>query len=162
MKDIIMLLHTYGEIAHWNMQPVAETCGGNLSCPPIIIWRYKQPSTELAKMFQVAVDSFYGNMLWDLSISYPTWCLTPLRVREYSVLQGDIGLFAAAGKLMVLDPEFGRMANAQLSLLTGHMEYCLKKGKEDSENEKRNEKGVGFVDFRVSLSVGPSLSHSTP
>jgi len=124
VHEIIAVLQQGGEIAHWSMHPGRN---GDLSCPPIITWRYKQPTKELAELICLAVDDYRGVVAWDFSGSERTWCLMPLRVRELARLHEGVGGLGAAAELMRVDPDFGRCANKELCLFAEHLQQHLGK-----------------------------------
>lgn len=121
--EIVDTLQVFGEIAHWTVRPDFDL--GNLSYPPIITWRYKEPSNAAADFFQGVVSAYRGAISWDFSVAHPTWVLMPLRVREYANAHEGLGGLGAAGELMRTDPEFGKRANADLGLLLEDMQRQL-------------------------------------
>ena len=138
MKIILHVLKQVGEVARLTMRPAAEECGGNLSCPPIITWRYKEPTNEIATFFRRVVGTFQGTIAWEFSAIERTWCLMPSRIREYSKAHGNLGGRAVAEELMTLEPDFGKQANAELWLLITHIQNHIENAiKEEQEEEKR-------------------------
>jgi hypothetical protein len=132
MKDIVDILKEFGEITHWTVRPARAEQGGNLSCPPIITWRYKQPSREVADYFRRVVSTFRGTIAWEFSVFGQTWCLMPSRISEYAEAHGNLGALAVARELMTSDPEFGKRANAELPLLVEHMQQQIEKAKAEN------------------------------
>jgi hypothetical protein len=122
MRDIVDILKAFGEITHWTVRPAPEAYGGNQSYPPIITWRYKQPSRDAEAFFRRAVSSFRGTISWEFSALQPSWVLMPSRINEYAKSHGDLGGLAAALELMTIDPDFGKRANAELPLLVEHLQ----------------------------------------
>ncbi len=129
MKDIIDVLQEAGDIAHWSVWPHKEARGEDLACPPIIAWRYEQPSQELAEPFRQVVSTFHGTMAWEFSPAGHRWLLMPARIREYAESQECPGELTAAAQLRVADPEFGKRANAALGLLAEHIHHTLMVGR---------------------------------
>jgi hypothetical protein len=128
--DVVEVLQKFGEIAHWTICPAFDI--GNLSCPPIVAWRYKLPSSEVADFFQRAVCSYRSAISWRFSAAERMWTLMPTRIDEYSKSHGDIGGIAAAEALTSVDPAFGERANAELLSLFQHLQReCGEKGRKD-------------------------------
>jgi hypothetical protein len=127
MKNIVDILKEFGEIAHWVVRPARQEFGGDLSCPPIITWKYKNPSKEVAEFFRYVVSTFRGTIGWEISVYEQTWILKPSRISEYSKSHDNLGGLAVAGELMKIDPEFGKRANAELRLLVEHIQQHIEK-----------------------------------
>jgi hypothetical protein len=126
MSEIVDLLQDFGELAHWTQCPASEV--GDLSCPPIITWRYKHPTKEVADFLQRVVDGYRGPISWEFSAVERTWTLMPSRIREYSKTHGNLGGLAVARELMEKEPDFGIGANADLPLLMQHIRCQWEKG----------------------------------
>jgi hypothetical protein len=67
MTDIMDILRDVAEVEHWTRMPTADACGEDLACPPVISWRYKHPSDEVADFLRQGVESFPGTLAWELS-----------------------------------------------------------------------------------------------
>jgi hypothetical protein len=95
-----------------------------LAYPPIISWRYKEPTPDKADLLQRLVASFRGTISWDLEFSPKprAWVLMPSRINEYSRAHRLLGGLNAARRLIVKDPDFGIRANAELHLFAAHLE----------------------------------------
>jgi len=122
MKALIELLKEIGELA-WAGWPSERLTGRELTYPPIITWRYKEPTPEKAELLRRLVGSFRGTIQWELEFSPKprAWVLVPSRINEYTRAHRLLGGFDAAEKLMKKDPDFGIRANAELRLLAEHM-----------------------------------------
>jgi hypothetical protein len=125
MSDIIQVLKEISEIEHWMRLPAAEGSVEALSLAPIITWRYKQPSIELAAMLNAAISTFAGTIAWDLTITDRNWSLKPSRLAEYARVHGCTGTFTAARELKNSEPEFGMRANGELRQLAEHIHSHL-------------------------------------
>lgn len=135
MRDIIDILQNLAEIEYWKRCPHLEARGEELACPPLIVWRYKEPSGALAEAFRHAVESFRGTMAWEFSAANRNWILMPARIKEYAQAHGYPGTFQASLELKAKEPNFGYQANAELLLLAEHMQDVFW-NKECSENTK--------------------------
>ncbi len=121
MKEIIEVLKEFADIEHWMALPSNEG-GDDLTHPPIVTWRYKQRSSELAGILNRAISSFAGTMGWDLTITDRNWSLKPSRITEYAKMHGCTGTLSAARELKIAEPEFGIRANAELRRLAEHIQ----------------------------------------
>lgn len=124
MTDIIDALGQLGEIEHWVWRRQMEECGAESHYPPIIVWRYKHTSSELADFFRFVVSTCPSAIAWDFGISGRNWSLMPLRVRQHATRFACLGELEAADQLEILDPEFGKNANAELCILADHIQKC--------------------------------------
>jgi hypothetical protein len=113
-----------GEIASWTVWLPDESVGEGLARPPIITWKYKQSSDELAEVFRRALDTFPGTMAWEFSAAGPRWYLMPARISEYAS-EHDLGQLAAGRELQIQEPDFGIRANIELPRLVEHIQDHL-------------------------------------
>jgi hypothetical protein len=135
MRDIIDILQDLAEIEYWNRCPEHEAQGDELACPPLIVWRYKEPSRALAEAFRRAVESFRGSMAWEFSATERNWILMPLRIKEYAQAHGYPGTLQASLELKAKEPNFGCQANAELPLLAKHIQDVFQKKERDAHPE---------------------------
>lgn len=136
MRDIIDILQDLAEVEYWKRRPCWEAKGDELTCPPLIVWRYKEPSPALAEFFRHAVESFRGTIAWEFSAADRNWLLMPLRIREYARAHGYPGTLQASLELKAREPNFGCLANSELLLLAEHLHDVFRK-KERPEITKR-------------------------
>ena len=120
MKHMIDILQEVSPIAHFTCWPHRDACGEELSAPPIMWWRFQDPSDELAKFLRQAVSTFPGAIPWEFSTTGRRWILMPARINEFAASNGCDGGLIAAAKLKVAEPEFCKRANAEFSLLAEH------------------------------------------
>ena len=135
MRDIIDILQALAEIEYWKRCPHDEAKGEELACPPLIVWRYKEPSRAFAEVIRHAVESFPGTMAWEFSAADRNWILMPSRIKEYARAHGYPGTLQASLELKTKEPNFGCQANAELRLLAEHIHDVFQK-KERLENTK--------------------------
>lgn len=124
MNDAIKVLQMAGEIENWSVWLPMESNGEDFSRPPIITWKYKQPSDELAEVLRRALETFPGTIAWEFSAAGPRWYLMPARISEYAN-QLDLDHLAAGQELRTKEPDFGIRANLELSRLVKHMRNHL-------------------------------------
>ena len=136
MRDIIDVLLDLAEVEYWKRRPEQEARGEELACPPLIVWRYKQPSRALAEALRHAVESFRGTMDWEFLTSERNWLLMPSRIKEYARAHGYPGTLQASLELKTKEPNFGCQANAELLLLAEHIHDVFRK-KERPEITKK-------------------------
>lgn len=124
MNDPIDVLRMAGEIENWTVWLPLEADGEDPTRPPIITWKYKQPSDELAEVFRRALDTFQGTIAWEFCAEGPKWYLMPARISEYAN-QHDLNHLAAGQELRTKEPDFGIRANLDLSRLVQHIQDHL-------------------------------------
>jgi hypothetical protein len=125
MKDVIDLLQEIADVEHWTCLPHSGASGDELTLPPIITWRFKKPSTELAGFIHSVISTFRGALTWEFSAAKRNWSLMPARIREFARARGYSGTLTAAEELKKTEPEVGIRANADLRLLAAHLQYHL-------------------------------------
>jgi hypothetical protein len=125
MKDIIDILRDIAEVEHWTRIPAVDAGDDNLACPPVISWKYKHPSGEVAEFFRRAIKSFPGTLTWEFSTNALIWALMPTRIREYATSHKLSGTLSAVGALKETDPDFGICANKELPFLAKHIQHHL-------------------------------------
>jgi hypothetical protein len=131
VADIIQVLRLLGEIDHWR-RPAAPERGGNPAYPPVIAWRYRDPSPGKAALIRRLVASFRGTVRWEFRWPGDSrrgarsagsgWVLMPARLRWYAWSRLLLGELEAAHVLTQADPNFGRRANAELPFLAEHIQ----------------------------------------
>ena len=114
-------LQQLGEFEWASRRPRLEAKDGDLSYPPIIVWRYKNRSSEIAAFLSSAVSSFDASIEWSLRLDQKNWSLMPRKIQEYAE-QESIGELKAAEHLKALIPELGMKANQELERLADHIE----------------------------------------
>lgn len=121
MVDIVKVLRQISELEWWSNCPIQNATDEELAYPPHVIWRHKTPTPALAEFLRIAVQSFPGKLRWELIITERNWVLQPARVREHMRANNMLGGLDAAADLKIIDPEFGKLANAELPLLAEHI-----------------------------------------
>src|SRR3984957_1237690 len=125
MKDVIDVLEEIADVEHWTCLPHSGASGDELTLPPIIPWRFKKPSPDLAAFIHGAISTFRGTLTWEFSATKRNWSLMPARIREYARAREYSGTLTAAEELKKTEPEVGIRAHADLRLLAAHLRYHL-------------------------------------
>lgn len=115
--DIFLALQLLGEFEWARVSPARGCPPERLICPPMITWRYREPSEEKAEVLANLVQSFSSSKKWEFSSLHRNWYLMPARLSEYVEEHGLLGTQEAVNRLMKEEPEFGRQANAELRRL---------------------------------------------
>jgi hypothetical protein len=105
VKDLMQVLQEIGEFEWASRRPTAEASGAELAYPPIICWRYKQPTAEKAELLQCLLAGFERTIAWELQVAPKprAWVLMPAWVREYAEKYKLVGSLQAADELMRKD-----------------------------------------------------------
>ncbi len=125
MSDIMEVLQQLGELDWAMRRPPADAEGATLAFPPMISWRYKNPSPEIAQFLQHAIQRFRGSVPWTFSSEQRNWYLTVAKLLESMKTQNLQGTRKAAQELMTQEPDFCRRANAELALLSDQIQHEL-------------------------------------
>jgi hypothetical protein len=129
INPVINVLKEIAPIAHWTVWPGSDA-GEELACPPVIAWSYERPTKKLQDFLRRAVTSFAGSLAWKfLVVEGSRWIVLPTRVVEYDRQHRCNGYLLAGAELKASDPEFGKRANSDLSLLAQHIRCRLKERK---------------------------------
>src|SRR5579859_4669602 len=126
VADIIHVLREIAEIEHWTRIPATQVGGDKATRAPIILWRYKQPSYEIALSLADAIATFEGQVAWTFSWEHRNWSLMPSRIKQLKEVLGLPNLVTAAAMLEETDPELGNHATAELCLLAVHIQAQLR------------------------------------
>lgn len=115
MSDIIAALAKFGEI-EWCSCNMGDSLFADYpelsSFPPVIVWRYKTPSPQVAEKLSTVIASFHGITQWSLNTERKNWVLCPSRVHN----RDDVV------RLKKFDPEYGIQANKDLSKLADYID----------------------------------------
>jgi hypothetical protein len=125
MPDIMQVLEELGEFGWAMRRPSAEKTAQALAYPPIISWRYKEPTATKAEVLARALAIFQGTIPWKFSTEHRNWVLMPARIAEYAQSHNLLGDLQAAEELRRNDPDFGVRANAELARLAEHIQRQL-------------------------------------
>ncbi len=88
MAEIMEVLSELGEFEWASRRPALKTSASDLAYPPIIVWRYKRPSSDGAERIARAVQSFKGSIPWAFSAARKNWGIMPSRLGEYTRANG--------------------------------------------------------------------------
>ena len=125
MNLIVKVLREIAPIDNFSYWP-SDRFEVDLSAPPIVWWKFKEPTKGLADFFEQSVDTFQGAVAWEFyHETGMMWILMPKRIREYEESHGCNGDLVAAAELKVKDPGFGKRANDDVPLLAEHIHRCL-------------------------------------
>jgi hypothetical protein len=112
-REVMDVMQKFGELA-WGK------CGGingiedNLKYPPVIVWRFKESQPGLELTIKKAVESFKGNVEWEIQFTGRNWVIAPKRVREFQEQRGYRVDVESLSALANEEPDFGREANEDL------------------------------------------------
>jgi len=118
---IFSVLQQIAELDYWTLCPAPQAQGDDSDYPPRVLWRHVAPSPELAIFLQEAVQTFSGKTRWELIITERNWLLWPARIMEHARANHLPNGRKAAADLKKIDPEFGKLSNAELHLLAEHI-----------------------------------------
>ncbi len=114
MIDIIDALRKWGEIEQYSCNSGEELFSrfpDLITVPPLVVWRYVNPTPQLAKRLTSVIGSFQGNVEWMFLSKGENWSLCPALVKNRSDLS----------KLQKLNPGYGICANNELPKLAEHI-----------------------------------------
>lgn len=128
INELSEVLQFFGEF-EWGRGSVIVHGEDDLTFPPFLVWRYKKKVLLLENLIVEAVNSFAGNIDWEIELSGQNWSITPRKaeefVREHDEFRTDIeAMKAFAGK----EPELGKTANQELPKLAAHIKIVVQKG----------------------------------
>jgi hypothetical protein len=118
MADIFEVLSEMGEL-ELGRGRVRGVDGGPSACAPMIAFRYRDLTPELARLMGQWVGEFPGEFRWHFDASWTgsNWVLAPQRLWDYAAEHDLTGVREARVVLIERDPDFGRRANAELERL---------------------------------------------
>lgn len=122
--EIIDVLKTWGEL-EWVRCKAADGKDERLSRPPFSVWRYKQRHPELESSIVKAVESFQGNVEWEIKFTGKNWVIAPQRLHEIQEVRGYRTDGEALRALAKEDPEFGKQANYDVPALANKIKETV-------------------------------------
>ena len=125
MVHIIDVLLEIAPIANYSSWPSRSApVDEKFSTPPIVWWKFKESSEELARSLQRIIETYQGEIAWEFLTSVRPgqyWILMPARIREHARMYGFNGDLTAAADLRIKEPDFCKSANADLRILAEHI-----------------------------------------
>lgn len=112
-REVIEILQIFGELA-WAKCGDINSQEDNLKYPPVIVWRFKESQPGLELTIKKAVESFKGNVEWEILFTSRNWVIYPKWVREFQEQRGYRVDVEALSALANEEPDFGRKANEDL------------------------------------------------
>jgi hypothetical protein len=116
MHKLLRILDQIGELEqgggpaqHWREKA--------LPLPPVIIWRHKSRSAELAAWFARVIAEYRGTTVWRFDSSGTNWGIGPQRLWDFAAERGLAGPKDAETALGEQDPSFSREANEDIERL---------------------------------------------
>ena len=123
-REVLNLLESFGEI-EWARWGTIDGNEENLKFPPVVVWRYKKRDENLERLIVEAVNSFHGNVQWEIRLTTRNWIVTPKRVLqimdERQYYRGSQAIVALANEA----PEFGEKANEDLPRIAAHIKRAV-------------------------------------
>ena len=118
MADIFEVLSEMGELEQARGR-VRGPDGGPSTCAPLIAFRHRDRTPELARLLGRWVGEFSGEFRWHFDASSPgiNWVLAPQRLWGFAAEHDLLGVREARVILIERDPDFGRRSNAELERL---------------------------------------------
>jgi hypothetical protein len=101
----------------WARAGPAQDWPDQLSQPPLVVWRYKAPDERLEEAIKRAVESFRGEVEWEIYLGGRNWVIAPRRLRQVQVEGGYRVDTEAMAALAHDDPGFCEKANRDVPLL---------------------------------------------
>lgn len=130
VKEVTWVIDNFCKL-EWYRGGAHENTEDQLKYPPIILWRFKEPESELAeKVAEIVLNAVYvfqGRVRWDIAFLGRNWVLNPIEFTQFY----DEGEYRkdvhAIADFVKLKPEVGRLANFDVPDLAKHIENELKK-----------------------------------
>lgn len=116
--EIIEVLQKLGEM-EWGKCNIINGVEKNLYYPPIIVWRFKVRDFNLELLILKAVESFRGNVDWEITKPGRNWVISPQKVREFQEQHNFRIYVQALFAISEQYPEFCKQANEDIPALAG-------------------------------------------
>lgn len=126
-REVIDVLSKLGQLSQAGSHPVTGFRGqSQLNTIPLMVWRFKEPNPKIEEMIVAAVQSFRGNVEWELEpykdqFRFGNWSLTPKRLRQFEEEYNLKNYLEARAVLEKEEPEFGVQANYDVPSLAEHI-----------------------------------------
>ncbi|MBP0036039.1 MAG: hypothetical protein J7524_23230 [Roseofilum sp. Belize BBD 4] len=115
-REVIEVLQEIQEI-EWGKCNSIEGVEENLYYPPIIVWRFKNSNQTIESLIVKAVESFQGNVDWEITKTRKNWVISPKKIREFQEQKKYRIYTEALSDLSEKNPEFCRQANEDVPAL---------------------------------------------
>ena len=124
MANLWEVLQQLGAFEWAAMRPGMGETGDSLNFPPIFCWRYQNHSEEQEEIIRQAMTSFVGKVRWEFiqPENSRNWVIRPTRLSETFKEKQLPGLLDAAEFLARECPEFGQLANQEMSRMAEHFQ----------------------------------------
>ncbi|MGW5705534.1 hypothetical protein [Amycolatopsis japonica] len=114
-RDVADALSVHGVIG-WYRIAVGRSVLSGLVSPPMIVWRYLEPSAAVRRGISECVEGFSGAVEWVFNCEHRNWTLMPAKVRD-AYAKADPTYVNVLADLAASDQDFCLAADADLVLL---------------------------------------------
>ncbi|UMP06345.1 hypothetical protein [Amycolatopsis sp. EV170708-02-1] len=111
-RDVVEALSVHGVVG-WYRIAVGRSVLSGLVCPPMIVWRYLEPSAAVRRGISQCVQEFSGTLEWVGGFEHRNWTLMPVKVRD-AFAKADPTYVNVMSDLAAADQNFCLAANAEL------------------------------------------------
>ncbi|MFI5557661.1 hypothetical protein ACIA2T_00145 [Amycolatopsis japonica] len=80
-REVVEALSVHGVIG-WSRIAVGRSILSGLVLPPMIVWRYLEPSESACRAISACVDNFSGSLAWVFNFERRNWTLMPVKVDD--------------------------------------------------------------------------------
>ena len=121
MTDIFDVLNGISELEWYRKGPHSDAKGEELNRSPHVAWRFKKKDDKVIDKIKEAIESFKGKVKWEFYEHGRNLVLIPKRLIDITKERKLQGNMEAVVVLMKEEPEFGQIANIDLSELANHI-----------------------------------------
>ncbi|MEV6906038.1 hypothetical protein [Amycolatopsis sp. NPDC051071] len=116
-REVVEALSVHGVVG-WYRIAVGRGVLGGLVTPPMIAWRYLEPSESARRVISECVDNFSGSLTWVFNFERRNWTLMPAEVSD-AFAKADPTYVNVLSDLAESDQDTWVAANEDLASLLG-------------------------------------------
>lgn len=146
--EVIEVLQELGEI-EWAKCNILDKIEENFYYPPLIVWRFKVRDRKVESWIVEAVESFKGNVDWEIKSPGKNWVICPKKVSEFQVKHHYRIYVQALSAFSGEYPSFCQKANEDLPALAQHMKRMVSLPERKSKGRVERQKKRSSISFQV-------------
>ena len=132
--------------------------------PHCTAWRWKNPDPELDKLIVEAVESFEGQIEWEIrsrdrrpSLGGTNWIIEPTRKREFFDRYKDLYLGEIDRRMTEEKPEIGILSNQDVPKLAEHIKRYVEENRQSANDSQATD-----IEFAQPRTIEDDLSNFKP
>ncbi|GBF82220.1 hypothetical protein [Aphanothece sacrum] len=124
--EILEILEILGEL-EWVRCSATRGKADRLERSPFVVWRYKTRDINLESLLIKAVESFRGNVEWEIKFTGKNWLIAPKLLEKFQQERDYKKDVDALKAISIEFPEFCQQANEDVPALAAKIKETTEK-----------------------------------